>query len=121
MIEHIPELMNSGIDSFKIEGRMKSAYYTAVVTNCYRMAMDAYMRDPENYVTDPALMRELDSVSHREYATGFYLDDPMQNPQLVQGGHYMKEKSYFATALEYSEDAVSRFCGYDCGSPLGRQ
>ncbi|MBQ9163012.1 MAG: U32 family peptidase [Clostridia bacterium] len=104
MIEHIPELMNSGIDSFKIEGRMKSAYYTAVVTNCYRMAMDAYMRDPENYSTDPALLRELDSVSHREYATGFYLDDPMVNPQLVQGGHYMKEKSYFATALEYDEE-----------------
>ena len=104
MIEHIPELMNSGIDSFKIEGRMKSAYYTAVVTNCYRMAMDAYMRDPDNYTTDPALLRELDSVSHREYATGFYLDDPMQNPQLVQGGHYMKEKSYFATAIEYDEE-----------------
>ena len=104
MIEHIPELMNSGIDSFKIEGRMKSAYYTAVVTNCYRMAMDAYMRDPDNYTTDTALLRELDSVSHREYATGFYLDDPMQNPQLVQGGHYMKEKSYFATAIEYDEE-----------------
>lgn len=122
MIEHIPELMNSGIDSFKIEGRMKSAYYTAVVTNCYRMAMDAYMRDPENYVTDPALLRELDSVSHREYATGFYLDDPMVNPQLVQGGHYMKEKSYFATALEYVEEeaqAMQRM-GVDMETADGR-
>ena len=100
MIEHIPELMESGIDSFKIEGRMKSAYYTAVVTNTYRMAMDAYTRDPAGYTFDPDWMRELDSVSHREYATGFYLDDPMKEPQLVQGGHYIGEKAYYATALD---------------------
>ena len=100
MIEHIPELMNSGIDSFKIEGRMKSAYYTAVVTNTYRMAMDAYTRDPENYRFDPAWMQELESVSHREYATGFYLDDPMVEPQLVKGGHYIGEKAYYGSALE---------------------
>ncbi len=99
MIEHIPELMESGIDSFKIEGRMKSAYYTAVVTNTYRMAMDAYTRDPNGYRFDPAWMQELESVSHREYATGFYLDDPMAEPQLVKGGHYIGEKAYYGTAL----------------------
>ncbi len=100
MIEHIPELMESGIDSFKIEGRMKSSYYTAVVTNTYRMAMDAYMRDPTGYAFDPAWMQELESVSHREYATGFYLDDPMAEPQLVKGGHYIGEKAYYGTALD---------------------
>ncbi len=100
MIEHIPELMESGIDSFKIEGRMKSSYYTAVVTNTYRMAMDAYTRDPAGYAFDPAWRQELESVSHREYATGFYLDDPMVEPQLVQGGHYIGEKAYYGTALE---------------------
>ncbi len=100
MIEHIPELMESGIDSFKIEGRMKSAYYTAVVTNTYRMAMDAYARDPENYRFDPAWMQELESVSHREYATGFYFDDPMAEPQLVRGGHYIGEKAYYGSALD---------------------
>ncbi len=99
MIEHIPELMESGIDSFKIEGRMKSSYYTAVVTNTYRMAMDAYARDPAHYRFDPAWMQELESVSHREYATGFYLDDPMAEPQLVKGGHYIGEKAYYGTAL----------------------
>lgn len=101
MIEHIPELMESGIDSFKIEGRMKSAYYTAVVTNTYRMAMDAYARDPHGYTFNPLWTRELDSVSHREYATGFYLDDPMINPQLVQGGHFIGEKAYYGIALAY--------------------
>ena len=99
----IPKLMKSGIDSFKIEGRMKSAYYTAVVTNTYRMAMDAYLRDPEHYTFDPRWMDELDSVSHREYATGFYLDNPMENPQIVSACGYLREKAYFATATEYTD------------------
>lgn len=101
MIEHIPELMKSGVASFKVEGRMKSAYYTAVVTNAYRMAIDAYQRDPENYRFDPVWLEELESVSHREYGTGFYFDDPMQNPQLVSTCGYLREKAYFSTATEY--------------------
>ncbi len=104
MIEHIPELMESGISSFKIEGRMKSAYYTAVVTNAYRMAMDAYARDPEGYRFNPDYLAELESVSHREYGTGFYFDDPMVNPHLVSSCGYMREKAYFATALAYDEE-----------------
>ena len=103
MIEHIPELMECGIASFKIEGRMKSAYYTAVVTNAYRLAIDAYRRDPEGYCFDPAWLEELESVSHREYGTGFYFDDPMQNPQLVSTCGYLREKAYFSTATEYDE------------------
>ena len=103
MIEHIPELMESGIASFKIEGRMKSAYYTAVVTNAYRMAMDAYKKDPAGYRFDPLWLSELESVSHREYGTGFYFDDPMENPQLVSTCGYIREKAYFSTAVEYDE------------------
>lgn len=79
MIEHIPELIDAGIDSFKIEGRMKSEYYAAVVTNVYRMAIDRYLADPEKYVYDPAWLRELESVSHREYCTGYWFDDPAEN------------------------------------------
>ena len=104
MIEHIPELMQSGVASFKIEGRMKSAYYTAVVTNAYRMSIDAYERDPKAYVFDPAWLEELESVSHREYGTGFYFDDPMENPQLVSTCGYLREKAYFSTATEYVEE-----------------
>lgn len=103
-IEHIPELIRSGIDSFKIEGRMKSAYYTAVVTNAYRMAIDKFFEDPENYEYDPDWFRELDSVSHREYCTGYYLDSPMENPQLATQNGYIREKAYFATATDYNED-----------------
>ena len=80
---------------------MKSAYYTAVVTNAYRMAIDAYEADPSAYRYDPAWLEELESVSHREYGTGFYFDDPMQNPQLVSTCGYLREKAYFSTATEF--------------------
>ena len=107
MIEHVPELMESGIASFKIEGRMKSAYYTAVVTNAYRLAIETYRKNPKGYRFDPAWMDELESVSHREYGTGFYFDDPMQNPQLVSTCGYLREKAYFSTATEYVEEEAN--------------
>ena len=98
MIEHIPELMESGIDSFKIEGRMKSAYYTAICANTYKMAMDEYRKDPTRYRYNPLWLRELESVSHREYATGFYFDNPMDNPQTVTQNGYLREKAYLCVA-----------------------
>ena len=101
MIEHIPALMQSGIASFKIEGRMKSAYYAAITSNCYRMAMDAYENDPEGYTFDSRLITELESVNHREYCTGYFFDHPMKNPQLVTRGGYLAEKAYLAYALSY--------------------
>ncbi len=101
MIEHIPDLMESGITSFKIEGRMKSAYYTAVCSNVYRMAIDRYIASPDEYKYDPEWMRELESVSHREYGTGYYYDDPMKNAQLCENPGYMREKAYLATVVGY--------------------
>ncbi len=98
-VEIIHELIEAGIDSFKIEGRMKSAYYTAVVTNAYRMAIDAYERDGAEYKFDERLLRELDSVSHREYCTGYYLDLPADASQLASSTGYIREKAYFATSL----------------------
>ena len=106
-IEHIPELIEAGIKSFKIEGRMKSAYYTAVVTNAYRMAIDSYYSDKESYEFNPLWMRELESVSHREYCTGFYFDYPMGNAQLTSNTGYIREKAYFAIACEMSEQEAS--------------
>ncbi len=104
MIEHIPELVKSGITSFKIEGRMKSAYYTAVVTNTYRMAIDAYLRDPDGYKFDPLWSKELDSVSHREYATGFYFDRPLDDAKTCTTPGYLREKAYLAIAESYDFD-----------------
>lgn len=100
MIEHIPALEEAGISSYKIEGRVKSAYYTAVVTNAYRMAIDSYRADPANYTMDPLWKRELESVSHREYDTGFFFTPPSENANTVTQLGYIREKAYLATALE---------------------
>ena len=99
----VPELIASGINSFKIEGRMKSAYYTALVTNAYRIAIDSYAADPLNYKFDETLLRELDSVSHREYCTGYYLDEPRDEANLATNTGYIREKAYFATAQATGE------------------
>ena len=76
MIEHLPELMDAGVSSFKIEGRMKSAYYAAVIANAYRHAMDeALAGEP----LSPVWLKETDKVSHRPYCTGFYYGEPGQH------------------------------------------
>ena len=99
MLEHIPELEESGITSYKIEGRVKSAYYTAVVTNTYRLAIDSYRRDPLNYTLDPAWVSELEGVSHREYSTGFFFTPPHENANTVTTLGYIREKAYLATCV----------------------
>ena len=100
MLRHIPDLIEAGVSSFKIEGRMKSAYYTAVITNAYRMAIDAYLRDRSGYVFDERWQREVESVSHREYCTGYWFDDPRREAQLSTMDGYLREKAYFATVEE---------------------
>ncbi|MBE6563363.1 MAG: U32 family peptidase, partial [Ruminococcaceae bacterium] len=104
MIEHIPELAKAGITSFKLEGRVRSAYYTAVVTNTYKMALDRYFADPENYEYDPAWLRELCSVSHRQYDTGFFFTSPHENANIVNDMGYIREKAYLATAVSDSDE-----------------
>lgn len=86
MIEHIPELIDAGVMSFKIEGRMKSAYYAAAVTNAYRHAIDYALRGEE---LPQVWIDELNKVSHRPYCTGFYYGDP---------GQHFAEASYFSDA-----------------------
>ena len=101
-IEHIPELIEAGIDSFKIEGRMKSAYYTAVVTNTYKMAIDSYFSG--NYQYDPLWYRELESVSHRDYATGYYYSDSHTDANLAKNNGYIKDKAFLAVAVGYDKE-----------------
>ena len=102
-IEHIPELVEAGINSFKIEGRMKSAYYTAVVTNTYKMALDSYFGGDYSY--DPAWLRELESVSHRDYATGYYFSDCHTDANVTPSAGYIKEKAYLAVVSSYDEES----------------
>lgn len=101
MIEHMPELCESGITSVKIEGRMKSAYYTAVTANIYRMALDTCASG--NFAFDPKWKGELDSVSHRPYCSGYFFDKPMDNAHLCEENtpSYIREKSYIADVLSY--------------------
>ncbi len=99
MIAHVPELIDAGIASFKIEGRMKSAYYTAVVTNAYRMAIDAALRGETQ--PDPLWLRELASVSHREYDTGYFFADSRKEALTCRESGYIREKAYLATVLSY--------------------
>jgi len=75
LIDHLPRLIDAGMDSLKIEGRMKSLYYVAAVTRVYRAALDLFYADPHNYVVDPLWREELDKVSHRPYGTGFLLGE----------------------------------------------
>ncbi len=100
-IEHIPELIEAGINSFKIEGRMKSAYYTAVVTNTYKMAIDSYF--DETYVYNSAWYRELESVSHRDYNTGYYFNDSHKEPNLTPTTGYIKDKAFLAVVISYDD------------------
>jgi putative protease len=78
MINHIPELLQAGVTSLKIEGRMKGIHYLATVVKTYREALDRYLSNPAVYQAKPEWMQELRKVSHREYCTGFYLNDPSQ-------------------------------------------
>lgn len=76
MIEHVPDLIDVGVDSFKIEGRMKSIHYVATVVNVYRQVIDSYMADPENYVLKPEWIEEINKAANRPVNTGFFYDEP---------------------------------------------
>lgn len=90
MIEHIPELVAAGVDSFKIEGRAKSAYYTAVVTHAYRQALDAYFAHPSpDFRVPDWVLAEMEKMSHRVYTTGFNFG-PLQNGQELNTGGYVR-------------------------------
>ena len=103
MIEHIPDIVNAGIMSAKIEGRMKSIFYVATVVHAYRKAIDAYFTDPEGYSFDQSWMTELKKVSHREFTTGFYLHQPTNLDQNYQTSAYTREYSFVGLVKEYDE------------------
>ena len=101
MIEHIPELIENGVDSFKIEGRMKSIHYVSTVSNVYKAAVDSYMADPENYVCKQEWVDELWKVAQRELATGFYYDTPSENEQLFGARRKIPVYKFVGEVLAY--------------------
>ncbi len=102
MIEYVPELMQAGIDSFKIEGRVKSSYYCAAVTNAYRLAIDEYARSPETWKRDGFWTVEADKVSHRQYCTGFYFGE--KNIQRQETSNYIRTWDVVATVVECDDE-----------------
>jgi putative protease len=105
LIEHIPALIKAGINSFKIEGRMKSVNYVAGVVKAYREALDAYHREPENYRFNPAWLEEIEKVSHRDYSTGFLFGRPGPSGQHYEGEVY-KRSHVFAGLVRGYESAA---------------
>ncbi len=104
MINHIDDLVKAGITSFKIEGRAKSAYYTAVVTNAYRKSLDDYIKNgsTDNYKTPQWIVDEVNKISHREYSTGFFYG---QEPgQTHNTGGYIREYDVVAVCEDYKEN-----------------
>ena len=103
MIRYIPELVKSGISSFKIEGRVKTSYYTATIIKAYREEIDRYFADPENYVFDETQFEELCKVSHRPYSTGFYLGKPTANEQVYTDSSYIRDYDLIGMVEDYDE------------------
>lgn len=103
MIEHIPELVNAGVDSFKIEGRAKSEYYTAIVTYAYRNAIDEYLKNPsDDFKVSQWILDEMEKMSHREYTTGFNFG-PMVNGQVLNTGGYIRNWDVCALYNDYKD------------------
>lgn len=90
MIEHIPDLVDAGVDSLKIEGRIKGDYYAAVTAKVYREAVDLYLKDPEGWKVDPAWPDLLEKLTHRDYDTGFFYDSPSDDAKVALDRTYVK-------------------------------
>ncbi len=107
MIEHIPQMIKSGITSFKIEGRAKSEYYVAVVTNAYRKAIDGYFENPsDDYKPEQWILDEMRRVSYRDYCTGFFFGDPSEDANISYKGGYNREWDVVAVVDRY-EDGIA--------------
>ena len=105
MIEHIDELVRSGLTSFKIEGRVKSEFYVATVVAAYRRAIDSYMENPEGWRPQKEWSEELRKVSHRDYTTGFYFGKPGGTEQHYASSSYIREYDMVGVVEDYDEES----------------
>lgn len=108
MIDHIPELVSAGIDSFKIEGRNKTAYYAAGITSAYRRAVDTYCENPEGFVLPKDIHDEIGKVSHRNYYTGFYFGSE-ENGQYYEDSQYIRDWEVTGLLAEAKTDGTAVF------------
>ena len=109
MVEYIPELINSGIDSLKIEGRMKTALYVASVARTYRMAIDDYLKDPEYYKSRiPFYKDEISKCTYRQYTTGFFFSKPNEETQIYDSNTYIRKFVYLGLIGEKNANGLYR-------------
>ncbi len=104
MLPYVKELIEAGIKSFKIEGRVKSAYYVATVVRSYRKALDEYYKDPENYKYDESWLDEIKKASYRDFTTGFYFGKPDETAQLYESTSYIRDYDFVGLVLDYDEE-----------------
>ena len=104
MIEHIPDLLDAGIDSYKIEGRMKTALYVATVARTYRKAIDDYLENPEKYEENMDWYRDqISNCTYRQFTTGFFYGKPDHESQIYDSNTYVKEYTYLGIVGEQDE------------------
>lgn len=109
MIEHIPEMIDAGIDSFKIEGRMKTALYVATVARTYRKAIDDYLESEEKYRANMEWYKaEIAKCTYRKFTTGFYFGRPDENTQIYDSNTYVSEYVYLGLIEEVSKEGLFR-------------
>ena len=104
LMPNLPEIIETGIDSLKIEGRMKSVHYAASVVKAYRMAIDSYFEDPENFSIKQEWVEELDKVSHRAYTTGFFLHKTTSEDQIYSSSSYTQTSDFVGLVKEYDAE-----------------
>lgn len=105
MINYIPQIIESGINSFKIEGRMKTAYYVATTVRAYRMAIDEYIKDPENWEFNPMWLEELKKGSHRHFSEGFYLGKTTTRDQNYESASYVRNYDFIGVVRGHEEES----------------
>lgn len=110
MIEHIPELAAAGIDSFKIEGRMKTALYVAVVARTYRQAVDDYFEDPGKYSEKlPYYREEIAKCTYRQFTTGFFFGPTDHETQIYDNNTYVRGYTFLGRVDEVTGDGLAVF------------
>lgn len=109
MVEWLPQLFEAGIDSFKIEGRMKTALYVATVARTYRKAMDDYRSSPELYRRNmPWYLEQISSCTYRQFTTGFFFQKPDSSTQIYDSNTYVKEYTFLGIVEEQSQSGLYR-------------
>lgn len=109
MIEHLPDLIEAGVDSLKIEGRMKTALYVATVARTYRKALDSYKKSPQLYQEQmPWYLDQISNCTYRQFTTGFFYGKPSEEAQIYNNNTYIKEYTYLGIVGDI--DSEGRFC-----------